>query len=100
MKSSVLIPAQRPAERPCPRGCHSDHCGELPGERSHSVDIATIPFDGDGVLCVDFAVRDGERPEVVVYDRDGAEVRIPEHVAVAVGNAILAAAGMSWAAAA
>lgn len=93
MNSSALIPAQRP----CPRGCRSDHHGEMPGERSHSVEVATIRTD-DGVVCVDLSVRDGEAPEVVVRDLDGNELRIPEYVSVAVGNAVLAAAGISWAA--
>lgn len=99
MQSSLLVPVHRLSERPCPYGCHADHHGELPGERSHSVEIATIPVDGEGAVCVDFTARDGERPEVVVHDQDGNELRIPEYVAVAVGNAILAAAsGISWAA--
>ncbi|MEU6781531.1 hypothetical protein ABZ912_20185 [Nonomuraea angiospora] len=93
----ALVPAQRPAEQPCPRGCHSDHAGELPGEWSHGVAIATIRTDDGGTVCVDRTQRDGEQPEVVVQDQDGNELRIPEYVAVAVGNAI-AAAGISWAA--
>jgi hypothetical protein len=96
MQSTLDIPRQRLGERPCPIGCDADHHGELPGERSHHVEVATIRTS-DGVLCVDLSVRDGEQPEVVLHDSDGGEIRVPEYVALAVGNAVLAAAGCSWA---
>lgn len=99
MKStSTFIPRQRPAERPCPIGCAADHHGELPGERDHSAPIANIRTP-DGMLCVTVTARDGEQPEVLLHDQDGNELRIPEDVAVAVGNAIASSAGSLWAAA-
>lgn len=94
-QSIYAVPFQR-SDSSCPYRCTADHHGELPGERSHSVAIATIRT-ADGVVCVDLSQRDGEAPEVVVHDQDGAEVRIPEYVARAVGNAVAAAAGTSWA---
>lgn len=98
MHSTVTIPRQRPAERPCPPGCIADHAGELPGERHHTVEVATIRLDDGGRLCVDLSVRDGDQPEVVLHDSDGGEIRLPEYAALAVGNAIAKAAGISWAA--
>ena len=92
---TLTIPFHR-AEKPCPPNCHGDHYGDLPGERSHSVEIATIRLDDGGTVCVDRSQRDGEPPEVVVQDQDGNELRFPEYVAQAVGRAV-AAAGMSWA---
>lgn len=97
-QSTVLIPRQRPAERPCPIGCHADHYGELPGERSHSAPIANIRT-ADGMLCVTLTVRDGEQPEVLLHDEDGNEVRIPEYVVVAVSEAIASSAPSLWTAA-
>lgn|SRR5690606_2182660 len=96
-KSMTLVPAQRPAERPCPRGCRADHHGELPGDRRHLVEIATIRLDDGGTVCVDLAVTDGESAELVVHDRDGNEVRVPDHVMAAFSGAVAEAAGLSWA---
>jgi len=99
MQSTTLIrPTQLAPGRPCPIGCHRDHHGELPGERTHSAAIANIRTP-DGMLCVTLTARDGEQPAVLLHDMDGNEVRIPEHVATAVSNAIASGAGTLWAAA-
>ncbi|MEU4576572.1 hypothetical protein [Nonomuraea sp. NPDC023979] len=94
MESTTLL---RPVERPCPRGCRADHHGELPGERDHCVEVATIRLDDGSAMRIDMLVRDGEAPVLVVRDPDDNEVRIPDYVAAAFSGAIAEAAMLSWA---
>lgn len=92
MSQSMTLVRPHSTERPCPTSCVADHGSDA----AHTVEIATIRTDDGGTVCVDRTQRDGEPPEVVVYDQDGNELRLPEYVAAAVGRAV-SAAGASWA---